>query len=130
MNDPVLLDTHVWAWTLGQSARLSEHARKTIAAARAPAISPVSIYEIAQKVRLGKWAEMAELVPRLTMVVAEQGGLWADVTPQVAHLAGSLDWPHRDPFDRLLAATALVNGWVLISADTAFDSLIGLRRIW
>jgi PIN domain nuclease of toxin-antitoxin system len=45
-------------------------------------------------------------------------------------VAGSLDWPHRDPFDRLLAATALINGWPLISADPAFDRLTGLRRVW
>ena len=130
MNDVVLFDTHVWAWSLGQSYRLSGPAQKAIAEAQSPAVSPVSILEIVHKVRLGKWDDMAALVPRLTQVVAEQGGLWADLTPEIAHLAGTLDWPHRDPFDRMLAATALVNGWVLISADTAFDSLIGLRRIW
>lgn len=94
------------------------------------AVSPVSVFEIVQKVRLGKWSEMGALVSTLVDAVAEQSAVWADVTPDIAHLAGMLDWPHRDPFDRLIAATALVHGWVLVSADTAFDTLTGLRRIW
>jgi PIN domain nuclease of toxin-antitoxin system len=36
---------------------------------------------------------------------------------------------HRDPFDRLLAATALVEGLVLVSPDPAFDAY-GLTRLW
>lgn len=73
---------------------------------------------------------MERLVPHLATSVVEQGGVWADLTPEISLLAGTLDWPHRNPFDRMLAATALVNGWVLISADMVFDSLIGLRRVW
>ena len=130
MNDTVLLDTHTWAWSLGDSRRLSEAARTAVAAAAMAAVSPVSVYEIAQKVGLGKWPEMEILLPRLTQAVDTQGGLWANLTPEIAHLAGTLAWPHRDPFDRILAATALVHGWVLISADPVFDSLIGLRRVW
>lgn len=130
MTGGILLDTHVWAWSMSNSARLSRPAHLAIAEAELRAVSPVSVFEIAQKVRLGKWQEMEALVPTLVAAVAEQSAFWADVTPDIAHLAGMLDWPHRDPFDRLIAATALVNGWVLVSADTSFDTLTGLRRIW
>lgn len=130
MSRIVLLDTHAWAWSLNDSRRLSAPAHSAIADATHCAVSAISVYEIAQKALLGKWAEMLALVPELTRAVAEQGGLWAEFTPEIALLAGTLNWPHRDPFDRMLAATALVHGWELISADTAFDSLTGLRRIW
>jgi PIN domain nuclease of toxin-antitoxin system len=40
-----------------------------------------------------------------------------------------MNWSHRDPFDRMIAATALSGGDILISADTTFDSL-PLRRVW
>lgn len=130
MNNAVLLDTHAWAWSLGDSGKLTATAHAALYGDEVPAISPVSVYEIVQKVRLGKWAEMARLVPRLIQVVEEQGGQWADLTPEISHLAGTLDWSHRDPFDRLLASTALVNGWRLISADAVFDDLTGLRRVW
>lgn len=129
MNPFILLDTHIWAWSLLDRG-LSADARFAMENAEATWVSPISIFEIAQKVRLGKWPDMAPMLPDLHAALARQRGLWADLTPEIAHLAGSLDWPHRDPFDRMLAATALVNGWVLISADTAFDSLIGLRRVW
>ena len=41
-----------------------------------------------------------------------------------------MDWAHRDPFDRLIAATALSEGGMLASKDAAFDELEGLNRIW
>lgn len=130
MTSPVLLDTHACVWSLGQSIRLSGSARETILEAEARYVSPVSVFEVANKVRLGKWPEMTVALPQLIETARKVGMIWIDVTPEIAHLAGTLDWPHRDPFDRLIAATALVNGWALISADTAFDTLIGLRRIW
>jgi PIN domain nuclease of toxin-antitoxin system len=44
-------------------------------------------------------------------------------------LAGSLPGPHRDPFDRMLAAQALLAGLVLVSNETVFDRY-GVRRLW
>ncbi|MDR2347798.1 MAG: hypothetical protein LBD90_04090 [Bifidobacteriaceae bacterium] len=45
-------------------------------------------------------------------------------------LAGRLDWPHQDPFDRLVAAVAMVEGLPLISGDPIFATLDGLTVIW
>jgi PIN domain nuclease of toxin-antitoxin system len=126
----VLLDTHVWAWMLTEDPNLSPKARAAIDGADALFLSPITFYEIAQKVRLGKWPLMEAFVDRLAEHAADAGLALAPLRAEVALLAGTLDWPHRDPFDRLIAATALVNGWVLLSADPAFDTLIGLRRIW
>ena len=125
-----LLDTHIWAWMLTVDPILSPKARAAINDAPSLFLSPASFYEISQKVRLGKWPLMGHFASGLPDFAAEGGLTVAPLTAEVAILAGSLDWPHRDPFDRLLAATALVNGWPLISADPAFDSLTGLRRIW
>ena len=91
-------------------------------------ISPASFYEIAQKVRLGKWPEMAPLADDLIAEVARQG---AEITPIDARIclrAGSMRWSHRDPFDRILAATALEHGLPIISADPVFDGTVS--RIW
>ena len=125
-----VLDTHVLAWMINNDANLTLATRAMISQQKTLALSPVTFYEIAQKVRLGKWPLMAPHLENLSRLVATAGLTIVPVDPEIAHLAGTLDWPHRDPFDRMLAATALVNGWVLISADTAFDSLIGLRRVW
>jgi PIN domain nuclease of toxin-antitoxin system len=57
-----------------------------------------------------------------------RGGTIADLDAAICLAAGMLAWPHRDPFDRLLAATALRRATLLISADTVFDGLV--PRIW
>ncbi|MDB5664571.1 MAG: domain nuclease [Cypionkella sp.] len=66
----------------------------------------------------------------LEQAVKRQGFVFAEMNPAIATRAGLLDWDHRDPFDRILAATALAGGMDFISADTAFDTIPGLRRIW
>jgi len=124
----VLLDTHVWAWSLTGHERISSEALTAIVRADIVYVSPITFFEIAQKVRLGKWPAMDSLVDRLPSLLADQGGQAAAFTPVIAVVAGSLDWPHRDPFDRFIAATALQRKLSLISADRVFDGIV--ERIW
>jgi PIN domain nuclease of toxin-antitoxin system len=124
----VLLDTHALVWNLDRPARLGARARAAIEAATGVNVSPISFYEIGQKVRLGKWAEAAALLPRIQEVFRERGGQVVALTAEVCLAAATLDWDHRDPFDRTLAATCLVEGLTLVSADAVFDSL-GPRRV-
>lgn len=130
----LLLDTHAWAWSLSNDERLSPAVRKAMAAAEAIYVSPISIFEIGQKVRIGKWPEMQPFAAKLPALIGEQGALVASLVPDVALLAAVMDWPHRDPFDRFLAATALHLGIALVSADTVFDELAGAKgwsgRVW
>jgi PIN domain nuclease of toxin-antitoxin system len=125
-----LLDTHVWAWSLTLEVKPPERVLSVTVGATDLSVSAVTFYEIAQKVRLGKWPAMVEFADRLDELAHSQSLEVVPVSGEIAKLAGALDWPHRDPFDRLIAATALVNGLQLISADPTFDSLIGLRRLW
>lgn len=126
----VLLDTHVWAWSLIAPKRITALAKVAIEGASSVLVSPVCIYEIGQKARLGKWPEMLPYLARLPSLLSEEGGVCARVEPDICLGAATLEWPHRDPFDRILAATALHHGAPIISADTVFDTLPGLRRIW
>ena len=128
----VLLDTHAWVWSLTDDPRLSMPARAGIAAADAVRVSPISFFEIGQKVRIGKWPEMAPHMDSLPARLIEQGGQTAAFTPEIALVSSGLDWAHRDPFDRIVAATAILSGADLVSADRAFDSLgdARLRRVW
>ncbi|WP_426032578.1 type II toxin-antitoxin system VapC family toxin [Cypionkella sp. TWP1-2-1b2] len=126
----VLLDTHSWAWALTTNPNLSLYAMTAMGNAAFIAVSPISLYEVAQKVRLGKWPEMTAYAVGLEQVVRRQGFVFAEMSPAIASRAGLLDWSHRDPFDRILAATALVGEMDFVSADPAFDAVPGLRRIW
>jgi PIN domain nuclease of toxin-antitoxin system len=124
----VLLDTHAWAWSLMGDDRLSEKARTAMMQAETILVSPISFFEIVQKVRLGKWPEMVPFIDQLPSVLDEQGGRIANLDPQICLAAAITPWAHRDPFDRMLAATAAHYDVPLVSADLVFDPLIS--RIW
>ncbi len=67
-------------------------------------------------------------------LISEQGANVAELTPEMCLLAALTVWPHRDPFDRMLAATASILGLPLVSMDGEFDRLgqynRPIRRIW
>ena len=124
----VLLDTHAWAWSLTGDSRLSPNAAAAITRAETVFVSPISFFEIGQKVRFGKWPEMTPLVDRLPSLLEEQGGSVAGLDPQICLAAATMAWLHRDPFDRLLAATAARHDVPLVSADVVFDGVV--LRVW
>ena len=130
----VLLDTHTWAWALKRDGRLSRKAAGFIDQADAVFIRPITFFEISQKVRIGKWPEMQPIADRLLDILTEQGGKATVLSPEICLLAGQFDWPHRDPFDRMLAATAIHYAMPFISADSVFDQLAGhdgwIARLW
>jgi len=121
----LLLDTHVWVWSFFKPENLSPTAKDAISEAASLYVSPVSIYEVSQKVRLGKWPEMEG---NLGFLRNSPYVLSATITDDIADLAGSLEWAHRDPFDRMIAATAITMGCPLTSKDRQFDDLA--PRIW
>ncbi|MGF1476578.1 MAG: type II toxin-antitoxin system VapC family toxin [Geminicoccaceae bacterium] len=130
----VLLDTHAWAWSLKRDYRLSATATNAINSADAVYVSPISFYEIGQKVRLGKWPAMEPFVDQLLELLDEQRGWVAPLDPETCLAAAKLDWTNRDPFDRILGATAVGGRMPIISADPSFDDFPEapdkLIRIW
>ncbi len=126
----LLLDTHALVWWLGQVEKLSAQAEAEI---RNPAndvwVSAVSAFEIAQKHRLGKLPSAARLARQFDDDVAAAGFVGLSISPNEARLAGAIPHVHRDPFDRLLIAQALINDLTLVSNERLFDSF-GVARIW
>ena len=57
---------------------------------------------------------------------------WTELPTNFSHclLAGKIDWDHRDPFDRLLAAQSLLEQAVLVTLDPAFQSCPDLQCLW
>jgi len=130
----ILLDTHAWAWSLTGDARLSAAAVTAMQQAEAVFVSAISLFEIGQKVRLGKWPEMEPFLGNLIALADQQGARLAELSPQASLLAATLPWEHRGPFDRIIGATAITRGLALVSADPAFDGLTHAPkwpgRIW
>jgi PIN domain nuclease of toxin-antitoxin system len=124
----ILLDTHSWVWSFADETRLSRAARTSIEQAQAVLVSPISFFEIGQRVRRGKWPEMEPLVDRLPAVLEEQRSAVVALDPRICMTAGTMRWAHRDPFDRLLAATAICRNLPIVSADEVFDGIV--TRVW
>lgn len=127
----VLLDTHAWIWSLMDPERLRDSVKAVIREADSVHVSPISVYEIVRKAQRGQWPDV---VPHLDALVEDGQTVSAPLTRAIAARAGTLDWPHRDPFDRLIAATAIELAYPLVSKDSAFDALEGTAgwegRVW
>jgi PIN domain nuclease of toxin-antitoxin system len=65
---------------------------------------------------------------RLPAILAGQRGVATSLEAADCLMAGTMEWPHRDPFDRCLAASALRRRISIVSADTIFDGVVA--RIW
>lgn len=116
----LLLDTHALLWFLFGDDRLPLVTRVLIADSDRAFASSASAWEIATKVRLGKMPEAAPLIDRYADAVEALAITALDVTTTQALRAGSYMAAHGDPFDRLLAAQAELEGLVLITKDKAF----------
>jgi len=126
----LLLDTQAMLWFLANNPRLSAAAESAILdPANERWLSPISLLEVAIKVRIGKLllhAPFAVLFP--AQLTLNHIGL---LPLEAKHIEPLMTLPmhHKDPFDRLIAATTLVEQLTLVSSDPAFDTY-GLTRLW
>ena len=126
----LLLDTHALFWWLSDARRLSRPAFEAISENDSEVfVSAVSAYEIAYKNRIGKLDVPDRLLSGFSDTMAGQGFREIAVTVEHALAAGGLDFDHRDPFDRLLVAQALVEKLTLVSNEEPFDRA-GVSRLW
>jgi PIN domain nuclease of toxin-antitoxin system len=125
----ILLDSHAFYWWTTDDRRLSSRAAQSIADDSKVYVSSVIAWEIASKVRTGKWPEAGPLAAHFLEVVADDGFVPLPITLEHAHFAGSLPGPHRDPFDRMLAAQAQIENLPLVTADPVFREF-GTRVLW
>lgn len=126
----LLLDTHALIWWLTDNSRLTAKARRAIIDPDGNVfVSPISAYEIAQKVRLGRLPQFDSLAADLQTVVATQGFTPLELTLEQAQWAGLYAHAHRDPFDRFLIAQAVLEELTLVSNEELFDAF-GVSRLW
>lgn len=113
----LLLDTQVLLWTLADPRRLDRETRATIESGDTEVLfSAASIWEIAIKGRLGR-ADFAFDPAEIARAALDTGFVELSVRSNAAALVGRLPLLHRDPFDRILVAQAIVEPAILYTAD-------------
>lgn len=122
----LLLDTHVMVWWALASSRVkSEWVDAVVDPENAVAVSVASIWEIEIKKRSGKLLFDYDAVD----IAREYEFELLSINPRDAQLAGSLDWDHRDPFDRMLVAQSLDRGLTIVTGDDAVRGAPGIRTL-
>jgi PIN domain nuclease of toxin-antitoxin system len=126
----LLLDTQILLWAAGASKSLSRAARGLLTKPENELLfSPASLWEVAIKGGLGR--EDFQVEPRvLRRALLDNGYTELPITSQ--HTVAVADLPplHKDPFDRLLLAQAMVEGITLLTADAVVAQYAGpVKRV-
>jgi PIN domain nuclease of toxin-antitoxin system len=114
----LLLDTHVWIWSLVEPSRLSSAVAVELNDQDNEIwLSPISVWETLTLVRKGRLKVAGEAGAWLREALAMTGAKEASLTHEVALQSSAFDTVISDPADRFLAATAMVYGLTLVTGD-------------
>lgn len=123
----LLLDTHVWIWSLTASRKLGRRIARELASARNELwLSPVSVWEALLLAEAGRISLPPDPHRFLENVLAEQGYREAPLSHEIALESRRLSLATEDPADRFLAATARIHDLTLVTAD---ERLLACREI-
>ena len=126
----LLLDTCAFLWFLEDSPHLSTAARAHILdPANEVYLSAVSVWEIARKYAQGRLTLPSHPAALIPAVRAQSGIESLALTEGDALAAEKLQLFHKDPFDRMLIAQALMGGLSIVTCDGAFEPY-PVRVVW
>lgn len=126
----LLLDTCAFLWFQADSPHLSPTARTWILnPASEVYLSAVSVWEIARKYAQGRLSLPSHPSALIPAVREDSGISSLSLTEADALAAEKLELFHKDPFDRMLIAQALMGGLTIVTSDRAFEPY-PVRVIW
>jgi PIN domain nuclease of toxin-antitoxin system len=126
----LLLDTHALLWWLTDDPSLSPAARRAIGRpGNLVLVSAASAWEIGTKVRLGRLPGAEGLAQDFAAFLSRERFEELPISLEHGIRAGLLPGPHKDPFDRMLAAQSEAENLPIVSNDKIFDAY-NVRRLW
>lgn len=130
----ILLDTHIIIWDALTPARLSLPAQQAIIQANQQdglLICDISLWEIAMLIQKGRIQVATDSLTFINLILQANKTVVRPISPTIAALSAQLPAPmNHDPADRLIAATAIVEGVSLVTADRNLQSAPQLAIIW
>jgi PIN domain nuclease of toxin-antitoxin system len=122
----LLLDTNAFLRWVRADPKVPPHwIGALVDPANAVFVSAATAWEVAIKRRLGK----LEFEGTPADAVEFHGFSWIDMTADDAEQAGSMEWEHRDPFDRMLVTQASRRALTLVTTDSAIAAAPGIRLL-
>lgn len=126
----LLLDTHTFLWFIDGNSRLSTTARTLIEEpTNSRFLSLASLWEMAIKVSMGRLTFTQPFAPLLIDQLQRNRITLLDILFAHTVAVSQLPFHHRDPFDRMLIAQAIVEQMPIISIDSVFDTY-PVTRLW
>lgn len=122
----LLLDTHLFLWSINNDKKLTKLARSKILNASEVYVSSASIWEAVIKINIGK---LEANVNQLVEAITKSGFIELPITALHAATVSQLSTIHRDPFDRMLIAQAISEPLTFLTADTILKSYSDLVEI-
>ncbi|MFN9629139.1 MAG: type II toxin-antitoxin system VapC family toxin [Cyanobacteriota bacterium] len=125
-----LLDSHVLLWWWFDPDRLSTAVRELLSDPATPVrVSAASFWELSLKHHQGKLPELSDAIADLPGLLQADGFEALPISLAHGLRAGGYSQPHRDPFDRMLAAQAELDRLVLLTADPQL-STFPCQTLW
>ena len=126
----LLLDTHIWLWSLLEPGRLSRRVKRELADPASELwLSPISVWELSVMLRRGRVRLEHDFHEWVETALKRAPLREAPVTNDVAMATYDIDLPHRDPADRFLAATATVFDLTLVTGDKRLIAAKGIATL-
>ena len=125
----ILLDTHAFIWFAEDDSQLNQTIKKTIEKPTNDIfLSIASIWEMAIKMQLNK-LKINKSIEEIIDLVTLNGFELVPILPDHIIKMTTLNFYHRDPFDRIIIAQGLDENFKIVSRDKIFDNY-GIERIW
>ena len=118
----ILIDTHVALWLFNDYEKLSRRALDCLRdGTNELYVSTASVWEVAIKNSLGKLPEFSGGSKRFFRAIQDNPIQLIGIKPVYIEEIEALPYIHRDPFDRMIIATALCEGMVILTADKSIQ---------